>query len=1020
MITDDFNRANSSDLGSAWDAGYSAGFGNCQIVSNVVRAGALDVESAESNNSESLTADQWAQVTLSSFPASLGSGNVQIGVILRAATPPTCTMYWIVADSRSSGNNVIIRKRVAGVESSIFSAVQTWASGDILRAEIHGTELDVFRNGVHIVRTSDSSISSGRPGLYFYVNSANSLSDGELDNFQAGSRISYFGSASVPVDGAAAANATTTLTITPPASMAAGDLVVVLCQSLASATWSNGVTGGQTWNALTAYNGTAGPYCRYFWCRFNGTWAASPRFDSTSATSTMAIMHVFRPYDSSYVWAIDVAQGTTNFAAPSSPFTVTRAGVSTVHGDAVVMASWHSLDDNTWGANSSNDHWLESGSAQYRNTSGTDQSVAFCHAITVGTGAGFTFGNVSKNQDTLGGDAGVTAIVAWYAAAGGAALTKSLADGLTLSDVRSGAAAFPAASNALTMAEVFARAVGFHRPIIELLTLGELVTPAIQAGLMSGLVSYWKLDEASGTRADSHGPNPLADNNTVLNASGKISNAADFEINNSEYLSATDNGTLRGGNTDFTIGCWVYAESLVDYNVPFSKGWGGASPEYILYTDAGNWSFVIQSAAGVDQPGVISGTAAATGVWQFVVCWHDSVNDQICIQINNGTVVSVDHAEGVAVGSAPFALGASIASTLYWDGLIDEAFFYRRVLSPAERTSLDNSGAGLSYPFTAGGALTKNVFDGLSLGESRSGAASFARSFPNALTINEALGRLAQYQRYSADLLTLADSIAAARALIRAFVDPLPVSEALAKKAGKGFADALTLAEALAKQLARGLADPLTVGEVLAKQAQFRRSYADLLTLSESVSKQATAGLTFSDPLALTEAFAKFLGSKSLSDVILLNETLKKQSNKGLVDLFSLSETLVKFFGKNVANVISLNEALAKSVGKNIADPIAMGEALARQKQIGKAIAETLAMGEVLAKVFTGLRSLVDPIVMGETVSKQILGAASRSLADAIIMVGNAFVQMQSVRAFADSLILSEAGSSRRSSTCDG
>ena len=126
----------------------------------------------------------------------------------------------------------------------------------------------------------------------------------------------YFGSASVPADGASAVNATTQVTITPPASMLAGDLVVVSCVSGASNTWSNGVTGGQTWTAETAYQGTAGPWCRLFWCTFNGTWGANPRFDSTVGTNTSAIMHVFRPSATTKVWAIDVAQATTQYSAP--------------------------------------------------------------------------------------------------------------------------------------------------------------------------------------------------------------------------------------------------------------------------------------------------------------------------------------------------------------------------------------------------------------------------------------------------------------------------------------------------------------------------------------------------------------------------------------------------------------------------------------------------------------------------------------------------------------------------------
>jgi hypothetical protein len=45
---------------------------------------------------------------------------------------------------------------------------------------------------------------------------------------------------------------------------------------------------------------------------------------------------------------------------------------------------------------------------------------------------------------------------------------------------------------------------------------------------LTNLISWWSLDEASGSRADKHGANTLTDNNTVLSAAGKKSNAGNF------------------------------------------------------------------------------------------------------------------------------------------------------------------------------------------------------------------------------------------------------------------------------------------------------------------------------------------------------------------------------------------------------------------------------------------------------------------------------------------------------------
>lgn len=76
----------------------------------------------------------------------------------------------------------------------------------------------------------------------------------------------------------------------------------------------------------------------------------------------------------------------------------------------------------------------------------------------------------------------------------------------------------------------------------------------------SGIVSYWKLDETSGTRVDSIGSNDLTDNNTVGYGTGKVSNAADFEADNSEYLSVANNASINL-TRDITMMCWSKSET---------------------------------------------------------------------------------------------------------------------------------------------------------------------------------------------------------------------------------------------------------------------------------------------------------------------------------------------------------------------------------------------------------------------------------------------------------------------------
>jgi hypothetical protein len=220
--------------------------------------------------------------------------------------------------------------------------------------------------------------------------------------------ITYFGSASTPADnGTNTANPTV---VTPPGSMQAGDLVLMIAQSRDStATLAISNAGGQSWTSETQQNQT-NCRIRLFWCRFNGTWSANPSVSFGNTNPHIVVMHVFRPSNTSSVWQVDVAQVSGNFAAPPAPRTVTIPGITTIMCGALVFAAWATADDNTWGSLTAG--WSTPGSAQYRNTSGSDQSQTHAYRVMATAGAS---GNVSKNQATLGGDAGAYLIIAFKA-----------------------------------------------------------------------------------------------------------------------------------------------------------------------------------------------------------------------------------------------------------------------------------------------------------------------------------------------------------------------------------------------------------------------------------------------------------------------------------------------------------------------------------------------------------------------------------------------------------------------------
>ena len=256
----------------------------------------------------------------------------------------------------------------------------------------------VIQNASH-AQTADS------PLLSHFIGSAGAIATAEtFGPFpRTWGPIKFFGVASTPADNGT--NTTNPTVVTPPASMIANDLVVMVGQSRAtSGTLSISQAGGQTWTSRTQQNATT---CRtrVFWCRFNGTWSANPSVTMGATTCNTVVMLVFRP-SYQYMISADKALQQTTFSAPSSPYTVTRAGQTLVE-NAVAIAGWHCIAANTWGT-LAGAGWSKTGlGAQYRNTSGSDQSATFAYYI---GGPGAT-GSVSQNES--GSTAGATKILSF-------------------------------------------------------------------------------------------------------------------------------------------------------------------------------------------------------------------------------------------------------------------------------------------------------------------------------------------------------------------------------------------------------------------------------------------------------------------------------------------------------------------------------------------------------------------------------------------------------------------------------
>lgn len=228
--------------------------------------------------------------------------------------------------------------------------------------------------------------------------------------------------------------------------------------------------------------------------------------------------------------------------------------------------------------------------------------------------------------------------------------------------------------------------------------------------LIDNLVSYWKMDEVSGSRADSQGSNTLTDNNTVGSAAGIINNGADFEASSTEYLNRS--AQVWGVTNAWSWSFWLNPESFTGNPRVISFGNNSAADNVtigLLVTNSKLFISLRNSSNVTFKDYSNSSTTFTTGSWFHVVVTWDGTDLLGYVNATAQTFTkTTDSAGSQSNSSRVLYLGSTTSATAPYDGIMDEVGLWSRAITSSEVTSLYNGGAGLAYPFS--GSTIKSGF----------------------------------------------------------------------------------------------------------------------------------------------------------------------------------------------------------------------------------------------------------------------------------------------------------------------
>ena len=226
---------------------------------------------------------------------------------------------------------------------------------------------------------------------------------------------------------------------------------------------------------------------------------------------------------------------------------------------------------------------------------------------------------------------------------------------------------------------------------------GDTWIKRVKIELIDDLVSYYKLDETSGTTAeDSHGSNDGTYNGDLPTAvTGKINNAQDFDGTGDKITTGTE---IIKEKEEATINVWVKADANDQTEFVVSQSADDQGRQRVgIRTYLGNWQ-AISSQSDLTQR-FVTLDEINVGVWQMITLVRNSTSISGYV---NGVYKASLYWDGTDVANSnEFTIGTRGSPSLAQDfsGLIDEVGIWNRALTSTEVSNLYNSGDGLAYPF---------------------------------------------------------------------------------------------------------------------------------------------------------------------------------------------------------------------------------------------------------------------------------------------------------------------------------
>lgn len=215
-----------------------------------------------------------------------------------------------------------------------------------------------------------------------------------------------------------------------------------------------------------------------------------------------------------------------------------------------------------------------------------------------------------------------------------------------------------------------------QQKLLPLLTALLLAVPAASASLLS----YYTFD-GSMNDSSSSGLNPTASAGVTL-TTGYEGQAYDFTSGYIQFPLSINPANYP----QFTMGAWVNFDTIGTRGMILSQDNGGFDRSIGL--DTRGTSVGVSAFAGTG--GVLGGVTVSTGVWTFVAASYDQTAGTVTLYVNGTSMLKSGN---LGTGTTTVRAGMNPSFGEFFDGKIDNVFFFNTALTASEISSVRTGGA---------------------------------------------------------------------------------------------------------------------------------------------------------------------------------------------------------------------------------------------------------------------------------------------------------------------------------------